>query len=67
MESTLYTRPDVPEGEDMTTSMMGALIALGIGLGAASAASMGPAGYVLGLGAALLPMGARMLRGRDGR
>ena len=51
----------------MTTWTMGALIALGIGLGAAFAASMGPAGYALGLGVVLLPMGARMWNGRDGR
>lgn len=51
----------------MTTWTMGALIALGIGLGAAFAASMGPAGYALGLGAALFPIGARMWNRRDGR
>ena len=51
----------------MTTWTMGALVALGIGLGAAFAASMGPAGYALGLGAALLPMGTRMWNGRDER
>ena len=33
---------------------MGAAVALGIGIGVALAASMGPAGYAAGLGAALL-------------
>ncbi len=51
----------------MTTWTMGALVALGIGLGAAFAASMGPAGYALGLGAALLPAGVRMWQRRHGR
>ena len=33
---------------------MGAVVAIGIGLGVAFAASMGPAGYAAGLGTALL-------------
>jgi hypothetical protein len=37
-----------------TTWRLGGVVAIGIGLGVARAASMGAAGYVVGLGAALL-------------
>lgn len=41
---------------------IGAAIAVGIGVGVALAASMGPAGYALGLAAAIVPVGISRLR-----
>ena len=47
----LYTQARLNVG---TTWTLGAVVAIGIGIGVAFAASMGPAGYAVGLGAALL-------------
>ena len=47
----LYTQARLNVG---TTWILGAVVAIGIGIGVALAASMGPAGYAAGLGAALL-------------
>jgi hypothetical protein len=48
-----------------TTMTLGGVVAIGIGLGVALAASMGAAGYAVGLGAAVLAFWARPgLRGR---
>lgn len=51
----------------MTNWTTGAVVALGIGLGAAFAASMGPAGYALGLAVALAILGMRTFARRDDR
>ena len=47
----LYTQARLTVG---TTWTLGAVVAIGIGLGVAFAASMGAAGYAAGLGTALL-------------
>lgn len=67
MSSTLVSKAPFTGGFKVKRLNLGAAFAIGIGTGAALAASMGSAGYALGLGLWLAIHGIGRLRRIDGR